>query len=120
MQARFWAWTNGPTRIKINVNQTLSWYSRKPTDEGWHSDFEEWFFDGKYVYRQYQSDGRDCDGRHTKGGKSRFHYRDYLKGRVIGYQEMDAQNITKMICFPKWEHLEYDPVYDEYAQAAGY
>lgn len=65
-QARFWIWKNhGWVRVKLKQFQTLSHFQSERTDEGWSSVAERFGFDGRKVYSEVQTDGRDCDGRLT-------------------------------------------------------
>lgn len=65
--ARFKVWVNGGEAIlTLRPDQTLRRHEFFPTDEGWSSLSEEWFYDGTLVHREWVSDGTDCDGRLTR------------------------------------------------------
>ena len=119
MEVRFWRHVdNGPVRIKVKSGQVLRWHKGERTDEGWRSISEEYWHDGEYLYCRWQRDGRDCDGRLTTGGLSRVNIRHYCEGDAVCWRDPDP--VFGCIEYPAWVLIENDPVYDEYAQAAGY
>lgn len=117
-QARFWDWfKTGMVRIKINEGQTLSCEDFRYNDEGgYHRDTHTYHFDGRTVFCEWESDGRDCDGRLTRGGEVQFHYLRYV--RELAHIEPDSDGLR--IESPDWQKVCDHPIYDEYAQAAGY
>lgn len=117
-QARFWVWfKTDMVRIKINEGQTLSCEDFRYNDEGgYHRDTDTYFYDGRDVYLEWERDGRDCDGRLTHSGERTFHYLQYV--RDMAHLEADSEG--RKIEAPYWQRVCDHPVYDEYAQAAGY
>lgn len=120
MQVRFWRWiNNGAVRIKLNEGQTLHWHRSERTDEGWSSEAETYEHDGRTLFLRWQNDGRDCDGRLTRGGLSGVDIQGYCEGTRVHKREENDRG-PEDITFPAWVNIDNDPVYDEYAQAANY
>ena len=120
MQVRFWRYLNGgAVRIKLNSGQVLRWWDHQYTDEGWKHAEEEYSHDENYLHLRWCHDGRDCDGRHTTGGLSCVNIQAYCEGVAVHRREENDRG-PEDITFPAWVEVESDPVYDEYAQAAGY
>lgn len=108
--ARFWAWINGgPVKLTLRPGQRLEHCEGGPTDEGWHLDSTAWEYaeDEPVIYREWCSDGRDCDGRLTRGGEDCCD---------VASLEADADGEV----WPQWQEHRDHGVYDEFAQAAGY
>ncbi len=112
---RFWAYVNGgPVKVTLKPGQKLEHNVGGPTDEGWHSESTSWEYpaDEEAVYRCWCSDGRDCDGRLTRGGEDRCE-----SGRLsCGYDDPEDAGVV----YPAWDEVRDHGVYDEYAQASGY
>ena len=120
MQVRFWRWiNNGPVRIKLDSGKSLHWAKFKRTDEGWHKRAETYHHDEKSLFLRWQDDGRDCDGRLTTGGLSGVDIQRYCEGTQVHEREENDRG-PGAITYPAWVSLEDDPVYDEYATAAGF
>ena len=84
-------------------------YSR-PTDEGWSWASSKYFIRDGYLYNDNNSGGRDCDGGHQSGCMLR-----------CPLTELEAGHVNeKGIKFPLWHHVENYPVWDQYAEMAGY
>jgi hypothetical protein len=116
-EARFWVWHRGEmARLKISAGQTLTIEFWERTDEGYHAGVDTFFFDGREVFRDWQRDGRDCDGRLTHSGEASFNYHTYLHER----RHTDKKDADYYIFTPNWDAVTPVRVYDENAQAAGY
>jgi hypothetical protein len=107
---RFWfdSATGNPCRIKMQSGQTLYHFWAAPTDEGWSSEAHQFHFDGERVFDNWNSDGRDCDGRLQSGGEHWFWAKDAAAGYGIGD-----------LIYPAWQNGG-DWQRDETAEAAGY
>lgn len=65
---RFWHFMNdGWVKITLRPETTLHHYKSAPTDEGWSSEAVMWSYDGDVASMECIYDGRDCDGRLTRG-----------------------------------------------------
>ena len=137
---RFWVYANdGPVKLTLKPGQRLEHFTNESTDEGWHSESTTWHYpdDEAAVYREWCSDGRDCDGRLTTGGEVRCHLAQRLssyptKGGLVfqlrrqlasgnnPYTEGDNPETWRGVIWPAWQESRNDGVYDEFAQAAGY
>jgi hypothetical protein len=108
---RFWHYSASgePVLIKIKAGQSFHHWSGGATDEGWSSETNVWTFDGKTLLREWQSDGRDCDGRLTRYGES------ICPAALVHSGYCDETGI----CFPAWECRDQGQR-DEYAEMAGY
>lgn len=108
-QARFWVYENdAPVLIKIGAGQSLAWRECHATDEGFSSQSVTWNFDGDGIFREWQTDGRDCDGRLTRFGT------DYCPVTALrSGPEMDG------VVYPAWQDSVTEQR-DEYAEMAGY
>jgi hypothetical protein len=121
VNARFWQYVNGsPVKLTLRPGQRVQWYTWHEHEEGWASEAHRWSLDPEsgLVFDEWQTDGRDCDGRLQRGGASfasfpmldgilpEEPYRDYHDGRPVRY--------------PEWGEARGTVVFDEYAQAAGY
>ena len=95
-QARFWVYHVGAVRLKLKPGQTLRHSHGGATDEGYNWEANSYSFDGKQVVCDWHSDGRDCDGRMTRGGTVVARYCDLAKGH------RDEDGIT----FPVWNEIE--------------
>jgi hypothetical protein len=92
---RFWHYANGAVLIKIKAGQTLYHSIGAETDEGWSRESYQWEFDGEMLVCRWTTDGRDCDGRLTRYGKSycwACHVRSGLHDHDLG------------VTWPAWEH----------------
>ena len=119
---RFWAHVNGgPVRITLKPGQRLEHFTSETTDEGWNSESTSWHYpsDEAVIYREWCSDGRDCDGRLTTGGEVRCHLGHLASGNEPYNADGDPETWEGVI-WPAWQESRNDGVYDEFAQAAGY
>lgn len=74
INARFWIWWRGGW-VKLTLRRgdvRTCGYSER-TDEGWHAEWETYRFDGVFVTRRTETDGRDCDGRLSTDQRDRCH-----------------------------------------------
>ncbi|MAF72504.1 MAG: hypothetical protein CMH39_00580 [Micrococcales bacterium] len=93
-------------------------YDESRHEEGWTSMWVRYSVEedaiGKYVLREWESDGVDCDGRLSSSGKH-FCYLQNLRDRPMhGYDHE-----TTPVFLPKWEELERRQR-DYSAEAMGY
>jgi hypothetical protein len=110
--ARFWIWANDQAiKMTLKPGQRLTHYVGGPTEEGWHAETTTWEYLDGAVYRDWVSDGRDCDGRLTRGGQDRC----AVHQLSAGYDSTEDG-----VTYPAWQETRDDGVYDEYAQRAGY
>jgi len=71
---RFLVFINGgDVKLTLRPDQKLEHYQGGPTDEGWSSEYHSWSLghDGSTLFREYISDGSDCDGRLTRSNIAR-------------------------------------------------
>jgi hypothetical protein len=62
--ARFWTFHKGsPLKLRLAPGQKIELLDCGPTEEGYHSEWGCFTFDGQYVQHESVSDGQDCDGR---------------------------------------------------------
>lgn len=73
---RFWIHCPGNVdggfvKLTLRPSQSLSWYSRYRTTEGWSSTTCTWTYDEDdgIVTQDYGTDGCDCDGRLSSGSR---------------------------------------------------
>ena len=112
MNARFWAYCNGPVKITLRPGQSLAWCRFERTEEGcWSSEFCRWEFDGYTVTRECGTDGVDCDGRLSTGYTDSCPL-DMLHAGNTAWPEGCFE-------YPAWESEEYSRR-DYQAEAAGY
>ena len=98
-------------RLSVGENeQPIDLRYSRPTDEGWEWKSERYFIRDGYLYNDNNSGGRDCDGGHQSGCMLRCHLTQLEAGSTS----------DKGIKFPKWEVVEDYPVWDQYAEMAGY
>jgi len=72
---RFWYPLNlDYVRITIKPGQRIHWHRFSRDEEGWSGESEvfELSEDGRSLINQFTSDGRDCDGRLTRGSDWEF------------------------------------------------
>ena len=109
---RFWEFLNGsPVKITLKPKQRLHWHQAWPNDEGWSSETTIWEYDGDFVWRNWQNDGRDCDGYLSQSGE------DICKWLFLDRGNPDPDHAE--INYPKWESVSREQ-YDPQAIAAGY
>jgi hypothetical protein len=129
---RLWTfWCNNWVRIKVPATGTLRLYTCFNTEEGWHSEEEIYYLKDGFVYCESETDGRDCDGRLTRGSVHRkpaisdpFEWE--IKEKSV--PTYDSNNNLKWVNIKEegpvnkheWELVKRKPIYDEYAVAMGY
>jgi hypothetical protein len=112
---KFWQYINGsPVRLKLRPGQTLRHFRFSRDCEGWSSESNTWTAadDGSLI-STVLSDGRDCDGRLTRGGTYRS---------VRLYANADVESSTwndRQIFYPEWDEVSSSQR-DEYAEMANY
>lgn len=110
--ARFWFYWNGDfVKLTLQPEQVIELHHSEPTDEGYSAKYEYLRHEGDGVYNEWERSGRDCDGRHSEGGRL-FCSLDKLATRMVG----ENDNVPS----PDWEKIGRDRVYDQYAQLSGY
>jgi hypothetical protein len=111
MNARFWIyWNGGLVKITMARGDSFELYRSEPTDEGYHSEWERYEFDGERVSREMETHGRDCDGSHSTRSVESARL-DKLA--VVWNKYVEA-------FYPEWEEDRPTRVYDQFAQAMGY
>jgi len=103
---RFWAYVNGgPVKITLKPGQRLEHSEGGPTDEGWHCDSTAWEYpaDEAAVYREWCSDGRDCDGRLTHSGEDRCPLDQLDAGNVPYVTDEDNHATWWGVIWPDWQ-----------------
>jgi hypothetical protein len=121
VNARFWQYLNGsPVKLTLRPGQRFSWFCKEPHEEGWSSEFQRWGLDerGWLVFNEWETDGRDCDGRLSRSGAA-YAGISMLDAHIVDEPYADYHE-GKAIRYPKWKAAQDTVVYDEYAQAAGY
>jgi len=116
MNARFWVYLHGSAvKLTLRPGQTMNHCYGGPTEEGWHSEATQWHLaaDEPVVYRQWCSDGRDCDGRLTHSGS------DFCPLNLLRANEPYGID-DPLVRWPAWEEDAPTSRYDEYAAMAGY
>ena len=110
-------WTPGPyiegmrtyIRVVLTEDEPFSWSEGAPTDEGYSSSQEYYFWDGgDTVGCTVTSDGADCDGRHS----SRRTYN-------CPVADLATNDNGNGISTPTWERI-HSSQRDYRAEAAGY
>lgn len=108
--ARFWVWFhNSPVKLTLKPGKTLSYASGGATDEGWHSESEQFWHEGDVIVRERVSDGCDCDGRLTTTSE----YICPLSDLAENFVEEDN------LAYPEWIRKN-SCQYDEFARTMGY
>lgn len=105
--ARIWVFlTNGPVKISVPLGKTLTHRRFERTDEGWDSETNSWTWDGTRLVQVSVSEGRDCDGRLTRGWRG-FTTPDKFKARVEplleGYLWPGIRPPAPEIVWPDWK-----------------
>lgn len=123
--ARFLVYLHGEyVKITLKPEQQLTWRNYCRTEEGYFAEGYVWTHEGDHVREEQETDSRDCDGRH---GDSRVDVcplgllqavplfkRTWHEERSRWYKEPTGE------FKPDWRQEKRGPVYDQYAQAAGY
>lgn len=116
---RFWTYWNGQfTKLTItrdhDRDDCVSLYHGAKHEEGFAEQIESYWIDGDYLYCQYYTRGRDCDGYIEDTYTSRC-YLGLLRAR-----RPHPDHCEPGIMLPEWESFGSSQHYDEYAEAAGY
>ena len=106
----YWQGSIKPIVLRPGESCELSHWA--PHDEGWSSEGVTFTHEGDVIRREWGTDGRDCDGRMTRGGEDICPL-DQLQAR-------EAYGFDLPFRLPEWQEESTAPVYDEYAQAMGY
>ena len=116
--ARFWVWANGGwVKLSLQDGETLSHDVGYPTDEGYHRESTTWAVRYGHVMRIHETEGRDCDGRHSSHTEHRC--RIALLADMVSRREQD--NDGEEVRIPRWERIgRRCHVRDYTAEAAGY
>jgi len=117
--ARFWIYVNNDyVKISLKPGQTLDWYVKEATDEGWSGEGLTFQYDegNGRVIRESVTEGRDCDGL--------IQYFDKAQCAIENFRDGDEtfdmiEEHGKVVQFPSWERVTSE-VYDDEAQKAGY
>lgn len=94
--------------VTLSPGQTLTHNEGGPHEEGWWGRSTTWTHDGTGVYREWSTDGSDCDGRTGTSGE------DYCP-----LADLRAHEGCAGVMFPKWDAIDARQ-YDQFAEAAGY
>lgn len=123
MPISFHEWDNESEKYALVIlnednEYTVEEYDSNRHEEGWTSMWVRYSVEedaiGKYVLREWESDGVDCDGRLSNSGED-FCYLHNLRNRpMYGYDHE-----TTPIFLPEWEALERRQR-DYSAEAMGY
>ncbi len=82
--ARFWVYENGAVKLTLRPNAApISHETSERTDEGWSASGARYWLADDTVWREWFSDGVDCDGRLWRGGTDSCHI-TRLDARAIG------------------------------------
>ena len=117
--ARFWIYVNNDyVKISLKPGQTLNWYTKEATDEGWSGEGLSFEYDADLVLvlRESVTEGRDCDGRIQYFDKAQCAIEDLQNGNDTFDMFEEHGHIVQ---FPCWERVTSE-VCDEQAQKAGY
>ena len=126
---RFWEHVNGgPVRLTLRPGQRLNHCQGAPTEEGhaWQAETWEYDPDAGIVTVEYDSGGRDCDGRHGR----HVDYHCQVADLVSGYEPAAGTRFDEYhtrlerphwlgVRWPKWQKGTASQ-YDEFAELAGY
>lgn len=117
-RARFWIYHNGgPVRITIKAGSPFETCEGGPTDEG-YSYFRTTYTletdaDGQpAVIREWEDDGRDCDGRLTRYGTDYALLSELKAGN-------ESEGFDFVLNYPLWHKIS-SRQRDEYAEMMGY
>ena len=129
MNARFWIYVNGgPVKITLRPGQSITHESGGPCDEGWSYESETWTLETDrnntpIVARAWCTESQDCDGRHGNSGNDHCERLRLKSGGDPYYTELESHDDPTTwdgVIWPDWQEVSRGPVYDQYAQAAGY
>lgn len=111
MNARFWIYWNGWTKVTLRPDcpMTIHYYGR--TDEGWRSITETYTYDGYQVNCERQTRERDCDGLHESYSEHGFIATDPREETML-------DDGSVVLC-PVWHHRSAGQR-DHTAEMAGY
>lgn len=108
---KFWTTIHGsPVRLCIPNGCSGEWYHSERTDEGYRTEWRNWYAQDGIIVGQTEVRERDCDGVFT-----RYDEYGFLRGEAAtGYYD-DEHGIT----FPEWKLLTANQR-DLSAEAANY
>ena len=73
--ARFRVWLNDQwVMLTLKPLQTLEWHYWHRDEEGYSAAWYKWEWQGAFIVESVYSEGRDCDGKVSRGDISRCHY----------------------------------------------
>jgi hypothetical protein len=110
---RFWTWLNGGlVKLTLKPDERIVHYHRAPTEEGFHGEGHEFFYDagGERLLNMMLTEGRDCDGYTSYSSIWECSF-DQLKARPC---ECDGS-----VFIPNWKRIKAS-VYDQFAAMSGY
>lgn len=109
MNARFWEWIHdGVVKITLKPGQQLRWGHGGPDDEGWSSECFQWELLDDVVLMEYDTDGRDCDGRMSTHQEF-WCQRENLMDRVARHYGLDndgraiVTHENRVVMLPTWQ-----------------
>lgn len=111
-------WVNSPLsgenlRLYLHPKRPVSFRQAGPTDEGWSCTTVEYRRIGRFIYREWLEDGRDCDGRLTTYSVCRWDQKTYQASWVC-----EGAGLVRR-SYPVWERVEeYQRDYE--AERMGY
>lgn len=113
---RFWDYIHAPVLISIAAGQVLHHHYAYATDEGYHSEWHRWEFDGTTLKAEQGTKARDCDGVFETCSEAFFQ----VGQERNGYQEQtDKAPNGQLITYPLWRPGERSQR-DHSAEAMGY
>ena len=115
-------WNGTYTKLTLRVGKPINLYAYQTTEEGWNSDKESITLheDGS-VTLEHVNDGRDCDGRMTRGAE--YIMDGFTRTEVEVEQSAilvkSGVRVYNSFQIPYWKEASSHQR-DEYAEAAGY
>lgn len=89
--ARFKEWINGGwVTLTVRPGFELRWGKYYRTDEGWNSIAYTWRLDGGMIYRDWSSDGVDCDGRLSRAITDFSRIEDIANDQYVSWHTASA------------------------------
>ena len=113
MNARFWVYHHGWVKLTLKPGQKLNHHTAAPTEEGYSSNFETYYYDGKQIFSDVAQFGRDCDGP-FESIRTFFCYNTSLK--AIPSEVIDGEVLPDR---PEWRTL-CSTQRDYFAEEMGY
>src|SRR3954453_7635166 len=117
MNARFWVWyRSGWVKFTLRPGESQSTEEGGRHEEGWHREETQYTHEGEGVRCEWQTDGADCDGRHSASGAA-FCPLDQLRARDMAEIQDATENAG--IHSPEWTTFDHRQR-DYAAEATGY